>query len=133
MKSITRHTGTLKLIGRMKNSKNGNPQFMLSCDGYQFRTEANSSIAYQIEKYIDKFVSVTIGIHRNCATLHSVKLIPNVQLTEEQKINMYLDWFNNFISLQGFADHYRIKPEYADQIIKQGRQAHERRVFADIV
>jgi len=72
MKSITMHRGILKLVKRMKNSKIGNPQFMLECDGYQFRTEANANIAYAIEKYFDKEVIVSIGIHRNCLTLNTI-------------------------------------------------------------
>jgi len=74
MKSITRHIGTLKKVERMKNSLYGNPQFMLSCDGYLFRTQANASIGYNIDKYFDKDVTVTIGMHRNCLTLDTIKL-----------------------------------------------------------
>ena len=35
MKNITRHTGKIKLIERLKNSKNGNPQFILGVFEYQ--------------------------------------------------------------------------------------------------
>jgi hypothetical protein len=78
MKNITRHTGTLRLIERMKNSSNGNPQFMLWIDqgngtGWKFRTPANSMMAYGIDGYLDKKVTVTIGTHYGCATLDSVK------------------------------------------------------------
>ena len=45
---------------------------MLECDGYKFRTEANANIAYAIEKYFDKEVIVSIGIHRNCLTLNTI-------------------------------------------------------------
>lgn len=75
MKNITRHTGKLRIVGRMKNSKYGNPQFMLSCDGYQFRTQANSSIAFVIENYINKEVTITIGTFRNCLTLNTIDRI----------------------------------------------------------
>jgi hypothetical protein len=74
MKSITRHTGTLKKITRMKNSRDGNPQFMLYCDGYKFRTPANASIGYNIDSYFDKEVTVTIGLYRNCLTLNTIHL-----------------------------------------------------------
>ena len=30
MKNITRHTGKIRFIKRLKNSKDGNPQFILS-------------------------------------------------------------------------------------------------------
>lgn len=74
MKNITRHTGTLKKITRMKNSRDGNPQFMLYCDGYKFRTQANASIGYNIDSYFDKDVTVTIGLYRNCLTLNTIHL-----------------------------------------------------------
>ena len=72
MRSITTHQGKLKLVKRMNNSIMGNPQFMLECDGYKFRTQANSSIAYAIEHYFDKQVIVSIGVHRNCLTLNTI-------------------------------------------------------------
>ncbi len=72
MRSITRHAGKLRMIKRMKNSVNGNPQYLLSCDGYIFRTKANSMAAYNITKYLDSDVVVTIGTHRNCLTLNTV-------------------------------------------------------------
>jgi hypothetical protein len=72
MHNITRHTGLLTLNKRLKNSYVGNPQFMLNCDGYQFRTESNASIGYNIDSYFDKEVTVTIGTHRNCLTLNSI-------------------------------------------------------------
>ena len=72
MKNITGHKGILKLVKRMKNSTMGNPQFMLECDGCQFRTMANSMQAYGIEFYIGKEVIVYIGTHRTCLTLDSI-------------------------------------------------------------
>lgn len=30
---------------------------------------------------------------------------------------MYLDYFNNFLTVDGFADHYRITPSSASRII----------------
>jgi hypothetical protein len=78
MTHITRHTGTLRLVKRMKSSSNGNPQFMLRIDqgngtGWKFRTPVNSMIAYSINGYLDKKVTVTIGTHYGCATLDSIK------------------------------------------------------------
>lgn len=72
MKNITRHIGKLHMISRMKNSISGNPQYLLSCDNYTFRTKANDMIAYKISKYFDCDVVVTIGTHRNCLTLNTV-------------------------------------------------------------
>ena len=73
MNNITPHKGTLTLIKRLKNSYVGNPQFMLNCDGYNFRTQANSMIAYGISNYLDKEVTVTLGTHRGCLTLDTIK------------------------------------------------------------
>lgn len=73
MNDITQHTGTLTLVKRMNNSYVGNPQFMLNCDGYNFRTQANASIGYNIDSYFDKEVTVTLGTHRNCLTLNTIE------------------------------------------------------------
>tara|TARA_R110000822_G_scaffold110124_1_gene240137 strand:+ start:779 stop:1006 length:228 start_codon:yes stop_codon:yes gene_type:complete len=73
MNNITQHKGTLTLIGRVKNSYVGNPQFMLNCDGCNFRTQANSMIVYCINNYLDKEVTVTLGTHRGCLTLDTIK------------------------------------------------------------
>jgi hypothetical protein len=80
MKNITKHTGTLELIKRMKNSRDGNPQFMLAIIehpeqglGWRFRTPANSMLAYKAENFIGKKVDVTIGTFRGCATLDSIR------------------------------------------------------------
>ena len=34
MKNVTSHTGILEIVKRMDNSVNGNPRFMLRCDGW---------------------------------------------------------------------------------------------------
>lgn len=81
MKNISRHTGTLHKIKRLKNSVYGNPQFLLYVDetgsghGFSFRTPANSSIAYEIENYLGKTVEATIGTHYGCTTLNTIKEI----------------------------------------------------------
>jgi hypothetical protein len=80
MKSITRHTGTLELVERMKNSLNGNPQFMLALIehseqrlGWKFRTKANAMHAYKVEGFLGKKVTVTIGTYRGNATLNTIE------------------------------------------------------------
>ena len=80
MKNITRHTGTLELVHRMKNSSNGNPQFMLAVIehpaqglGWRFRTPANSMLGFQVQNFIGKKVDVTIGTFYGCATLNSIQ------------------------------------------------------------
>ena len=59
MKNVTKHKGTLKLV-------------MLECDGYKFRTMANSMQAFGIEFYVGKEVTVYLGTHRTCLTLDSI-------------------------------------------------------------
>lgn len=39
-------------------------------------------------------------------------------------IEMYLDWFNNFLSLQRFAEYYDIGQPEAQPVIDQGRAYH---------
>lgn len=37
------------------------------------------------------------------------------------QIKMYLDYWNNFLTLKGFADHYNISQSKANKIIIAGR------------
>jgi len=39
--------------------------------------------------------------------------------------DMYLDWTNNFLTLERFAEHYGIDCETAGHVIVEGRRAHE--------
>ena len=38
----------------------------------------------------------------------------------------YLDWMNNFVSVQGYADFYDLPLDYARQRIRIGRKIHEK-------
>ena len=38
--------------------------------------------------------------------------------------SMYLDWFNNFMTLTAFAEHYNITYEEARRVIGIGRKLH---------
>lgn len=44
---------------------------------------------------------------------------------DEQIIDMYLDYVNNFLTAGAFADHYGISLELAAVIIKDGKRLHE--------
>ena len=44
---------------------------------------------------------------------------------DDQIIDMYLDYVNNFITCSAFAEHYGLNIEAAAQIIKDGRRMHE--------
>lgn len=43
-------------------------------------------------------------------------------------IQMYLDWFNNFLTVPRFAEYYNISETFADEIIRQGRQIYEQQI-----
>jgi hypothetical protein len=47
-----------------------------------------------------------------------------MKYTEEQKNEMYLDWFYNYLSTQQFAIDYEITNERANEIISEGRLIH---------
>ena len=46
---------------------------------------------------------------------------------------MYLDWFNNFLTVNAFATHYQLREDTASMVIKEGREMHERKVFHDLI
>lgn len=37
---------------------------------------------------------------------------------------MYLDWFNNFLTVEAFASYYRLDVETANRVINEGRKIH---------
>lgn len=39
----------------------------------------------------------------------------------DQFVAMYLDWINNFLSIECFAEHYEISVEDAKKVIDTGR------------
>ena len=41
---------------------------------------------------------------------------------KQQIEKMYLDYFNNFLSVYRFAEHYNIEPEQAYKVIDIGRR-----------
>lgn len=41
-------------------------------------------------------------------------------------INMFLDWTNNFITLERFSEYYNLSFEKANEVINQGRQLNEK-------
>lgn len=52
----------------------------------------------------------------------------NAQQTIKEMQAMYLDYFNNFLSVERFAEHYEISEPVAQQVIKAGREIHELKV-----
>tara|TARA_B100001939_G_C16812954_1_gene560805 strand:+ start:578 stop:826 length:249 start_codon:yes stop_codon:yes gene_type:complete len=78
MKNITRHTGRLVILERLKNSNFRSPKFKCAVldkagNGVSFETATNSSDGFSIQNYDNKNVIVEIGTYYNKATLHSIK------------------------------------------------------------
>ncbi len=46
--------------------------------------------------------------------------------TRAQIKSMYIDYFNNFLSIERFAEYYNLSVTDADEIIKQGRTINQR-------
>ncbi len=44
--------------------------------------------------------------------------------------DMFLDWFNNFLTIERFAEYYGITETYARIVIKEGKRLHEEYVEA---
>lgn len=42
---------------------------------------------------------------------------------------LYLDWCNNFLTIERFAEYHNLSERKAFKIIKLGKQVHERRVI----
>lgn len=49
-------------------------------------------------------------------------------LTESKLEQMFLDYFNNFLTIERFADYYNLDLKQAEFIIDKGRQLHQIRV-----
>ena len=47
------------------------------------------------------------------------------QLAHQYLADLYLDWFNNFLSIEAFAAHNGITEEHAQALIDLGKYYHE--------
>ena len=56
------------------------------------------------------------------------ELEKQVEATADSLQEMYLDWFNNFLTIKRFAEWYAISEERAVVIINVGRKIHNQRV-----
>ena len=77
MKNISEHTGILVIEERMQSSNNGTPRFRCWVDtgkgtGWLFCTAVDSSLAYSVQNYEGRRVTVQIGNHYGRATLHRI-------------------------------------------------------------
>ena len=75
MKNITRHTGIIENITRLKSSLNGNPRYEFDIDGYTICTPVDSSYGYSITNYNGKKATVTAGTHYGRLTLHRIEKV----------------------------------------------------------
>ena len=73
MKNISQHTGKLEIIGRMQNSANGNPRYMLSIGGTYCITAVDSMHGYIVPNYRGDTVEATIGTHYGKPTLYTIR------------------------------------------------------------
>ena len=44
--------------------------------------------------------------------------------TEEQKEAMYVEYFNNYLTVDLFAEHHQIETQEARQLLSEGRLTH---------
>ena len=75
MKNVTQHTGTLENVQRFDTSRNGNPRYTATVDGYTFYTGVDSAHGYSITNYEGDQVEVTIGYHRGKVVLQGVRKV----------------------------------------------------------
>jgi hypothetical protein len=54
--------------------------------------------------------------------------IPAFPQTDNQKHQAYLDYVNNFITVERFAEHYDLTEVVANDIIEQGRKIHQSQI-----
>lgn len=73
MKNVTFHTGVLHIVDRMKNTRNGNPRYLVTFDGYTCRTKADADYSYDLKNLDGKVCVGTIGTHYGNQTLRSIR------------------------------------------------------------
>lgn len=73
MKNLTRHTGELVIVERLKSSINGNPRYLCIIDGYTFRTTPDSTHGYSIPNHEGNIITVLLGTHYGATSLHSIE------------------------------------------------------------
>jgi len=47
-----------------------------------------------------------------------------MKYTEEQKESMYIEYFNNYLTVDLFAEHHQIELHEAEQLLSEGRLTH---------
>ena len=54
-----------------------------------------------------------------------MKILGCINLTDEQLETMYLDYFNNFIGVEGYADYYGLTYDLAHDLLEKGRKINQ--------
>ena len=52
-------------------------------------------------------------------------------MTDETKIELYIDWVNNFVTLSRFAEYYSLTEDEALVIIDAGRELYMKQGWSD--
>lgn len=73
MRNVTNHVGKLEILERLPSSKNGNPRYRVSVDGFSCVTDVDCVLGYKVPNFDGKKVEATIGNRYGRATLRSVK------------------------------------------------------------
>ena len=79
MKTLTKYTGTLNILGRENNSVMGNPRYRAFIeltdegDGFEVLTKPNSGIAYALTNFDGKKVTVELGDYHKRLNIYSLK------------------------------------------------------------
>lgn len=69
-----------------------------------------------------------IILEKGKTMLDAATLISNDQLTKDKIADLYLDYVNNFLTVETFATWHGLKQQGAKSLINKGRQYHENRV-----
>jgi len=65
--------GKLVPVERLNNSVNGNPRWLLMCGNKVFRTKPNSMLAYGVQNYFGRHVTVTLEMYHDKSHLVDIK------------------------------------------------------------
>lgn len=49
--------------------------------------------------------------------------------TDDQLIEMYTDFFNNYLTIKVFSEHYQIPTVIGEQVLNRGRELRSERAY----
>ena len=55
--------------------------------------------------------------------MHGIETIQTLNKTTKEEA-MYLDWFNNYLTIEKFAEDYNLDIIEAHKLIKQGKESY---------